>query len=413
MRKRVEKLSLIVIAFVMAGMFFSCEKESGINSNAISDDQLIEAIQTSMSKSAVIESDLPVNSQSTIQNDYTESYTNAAFEVADLGYEVQLRKGKGSQVGELHYTYFDVNGRELIPGSNENGKQAKRNGDRKRMGKDCFTFELPVTFTMPDESVITIETEEDWPSIKLWYEEHAEVTDKPSINFPVNVVYSDGTVVTVIDADQLMELHQECIDESQVRCFDFIYPITFVMPDDSEITVSDRGDRDAIKAWYEGNPDVDEKPSLVFPVDVVVSETDTLTLNTQEELLALHDICKKEYMRENGKCFEIVLPVTVILADSSEVVVEETEEWGTLREWHAAHPEIVEKPTLVFPVDIIYEDGTTITVNSHDEMIAYRQECREQQNGQHRGGNGHRGSGHAGNGDGNQGNGGNGRQGGN
>ena len=51
--------------------------------------------------------------------------------------------------------------------------------------------------------------------------------------------------------------------------------------------------RDQIKDWYENNPGVEEKPSLAFPLDVVMAEDDsTVTLNSLEELMALKETCE-------------------------------------------------------------------------------------------------------------------------
>ncbi|MCP4723807.1 MAG: hypothetical protein GY863_02160, partial [bacterium] len=36
--------------------------------------------------------------------------------------------------------------------------------------------------------------------------------------------------------------------------------------------------------------------------------------------------------------------------------------------WHDANPDSTERPVLQYPVDIVLRDGTTVTVNSEEEM---------------------------------------------
>lgn len=375
MKNSVKNLSLVILAFSISSFLFSCKKESALDTNAINDDQLIEAIQVAKNKQAVVESQLPGASQTTIKAEYTESFTNEALLAPDLGYEVQLRKGKGSTVGELHYVYFNLQGRKLQynKGNYKEGKRGYNKGS-----KDCFNFVLPISLTMPDSSIITIENKEDWGNVKAWYKANPDTKERAALIFPVNVIFSDGSTETVINEGELKELREKCIEERHEQCFEFIYPITFIMPDESEILVSDKGDYDAIKAWYEGNPETKERPTLKFPVDVIMPENDTLTINTKEEIEALKDICNKEYRHNKDKCFELVLPVTVSLADSSMVIIETPEDWQKVKEWCDANPEAEGKPALVFPVEIIYADGTSQTVNSQEEMDVLKEDCPQE-----------------------------------
>lgn len=412
MKNSFKNLALIFLVSLSSVLMYSCQKESNINANSLSDDQLIEAIQSSTDKSAIIENDLPESSQSIIEFNYYESYTSEAFIAPELGYEVELRKGKGSRVGELHYTYFDTNGRELSSvnyGNQQKGGKGKQGKGKARMGKDCFSFELPITLTMPDESTIIIEADHDWASVKAWYEANADIKERPSMNFPVNVVYEDGSVVTVANDEDLKVLHEECRDNMRVKCFEMVYPVTFLMPDETQIVVSDRGDRDAIKAWYEGNPEIEEKPDLVYPVEVVLAEGDTTTISTDEEMLALKKACK-ETKKFQRKCFHLVFPVTVTMPDSTTITVESRADWITVKEWVEANPEVEDKPILVFPVDVIYMDGTTLTVNSQEEMDALKEACKEERQEkrcerrhEHGNGNNDRGPGHGQNGQGGKG----------
>lgn len=69
-----------------------------------------------------------------------------------------------------------------------------------------FKLVLPVSYTMPDGSIITIENKEDRMQIKEWYEANPEVTEKPTLNYPVEIIYKNGKTVTVNNAEEMKKL---------------------------------------------------------------------------------------------------------------------------------------------------------------------------------------------------------------
>lgn len=75
------------------------------------------------------------------------------------------------------------------------------------------------------------------------------------------------------------------------------------------------------------------------------------------------------------KCFKIILPVDFLMPDSTIFTVDTKEAWRDLKEWYVMNPAYDEKPMMQFPVEIQYKDSTTITVNSSEELKAYREEC--------------------------------------
>lgn len=81
-------------------------------------------------------------------------------------------------------------------------------------------------------------------------------------------------------------------------------------------------------------------------------------------------------------CFEFVWPISLAFEDGT---IAEYEDYTTLkagiRAWKEANPEATERPDLVYPVDIMDEDGTLITVTSDEELQAVVQECRSSYKG--------------------------------
>ena len=52
-------------------------------------------------------------------------------------------------------------------------------------------------------------------------------------DIPINILYEDDTTLTVNNDEEMREAKEDC----DPQCFDLVYPVTFIMPDGSIITV--------------------------------------------------------------------------------------------------------------------------------------------------------------------------------
>jgi len=155
----------------------------------------------------------------------------------------------------------------------------------------CLELEYPLTFTMPDESTISGNSREEiGAAIKAWHEANPGVHGKAKLVFPVEAKFKDKPV-TINNQRQMERLKKAC-EKHRKPCFTMIYPVTFTMPDGSEITGDSRKEIGAaFKAWYEVNPGIEEKPALQFPVDVKMKDGTIVTLNNQDDMQALKEDC--------------------------------------------------------------------------------------------------------------------------
>jgi hypothetical protein len=165
-------------------------------------------------------------------------------------------------------------------------------------------------------------------------------------------------------------------------CFDIVFPITFVMPDGTEI----RGDSAdeihlAIREWYANNPGTKEKPAMQYPVTIVYEDGTEVEIENEEAMIEAKKACVKERNEEKKRehrmpCFEMVYPLVYVMPDGSEIKGENEEELRqAIMEWYKANPQISAKPELQFPVEIIFEDGTTETIDDRDALIAAFKAC--------------------------------------
>jgi len=165
------------------------------------------------------------------------------------------------------------------------------------------------------------------------------------------------------------------------ECFELVFPVTFVMPDGTSVTGDDEATvREAIKAWYNANPDAKGRPELQFPVAVVLDDGTELNDVTKEQLQEIRLDCKPGSPGHHGprrRCFEFVFPVSFTMPDGSVITGESGPQLReALKAWHEANPGVKGRPMLVFPVEIVYKDGTTQEIADQAEMRAARKDCK-------------------------------------
>ena len=357
-----------------------------------SDAELIQMIIDS-DKVDIDISELPEQSQTYLSNDGEYDELGSRY-ASQLGYEVE-RIGKGSKSGRRGDVYFNVEGRKLNP--NDWGKRGRGFGVGKKEDWECFTLEFPVSFNMPDGSLVTVEAddEESWAEIKTWYETNQDSEERPTMQFPVGILFYEESLV-IENQEEMRSAYQECYPkrdgewsrDRDETCFYLVYPVTYVMPDGSTIPVTsdDEDGWSDLKDWYEENGDSEDKPELQYPVDIVVETEEgssTVTINGEEEMAAAKRECRTEWEEDwdeddERDCFEYVLPVTFLMPDGSTITVEDEEGWYSLRVWYEENRGYEEEPSIQYPIDISQEteEGLiTVTLTSGEEMEEVYSEC--------------------------------------
>jgi hypothetical protein len=359
------QLIFALVALLVLSLSFSCQKEdSGMVSSELTDDaQLIKAIQEASNKQSITEEQLPTASQNVLEQEYSESYVELAQMAPELGYKVDLMRERGSYIGERSQAYFNLDGREL---RSDRGRNDRGGRDRD----ECFDFVYPMTLIMPDGSTLTGNSEEElWLAVRNWYAANPAVREKPAIQYPVDIIFKeDSTIVTINNDEEMRGAYAKC-EQGRELGFEFVYPITYIMPDGSTITGNSKEELDiAIRNWYAANPGVKEKPALQYPVQVVLKDGTVLTINNEEEMRALIARLGGD-PKGNELGFEFVYPITYIMPDGSTITGNSKEELDiAIRNWYAANPGVREEPVLQYPVQVVLKDGTVLTINNEEEM---------------------------------------------
>ena len=258
---------------------------------------------------------------------------------------------------------------------------------------DCFEFVYPISLTLPNDSVVILTDDDDWEDIANYYITSPDADEDPAIDFPVMVELEDpDSLATLQNEAELIALIETCeLDDDDDEweyddfydddCFEFVYPLTVMLPDGSTLTLSNDDDWENVEDWYEDNDSGDD-PMLQYPVQVELEDDDQIiTVNTLLELEALYEDCDDDDDEwddddfYDDDCFEFVYPITVILPDGSTLTLSDDDHWDNVEDWYEDN-DSDDDPTLHYPVQVELEDGGgNQTLNSDADLEALNDSC--------------------------------------
>ncbi len=387
---------LLFIPFIF--IFTSCTVDEPLG---LSDAEIVEMI-IDAEKAEVQMDDMPEISQKLVEDDYIDYMGMAAKKASGLGYELDLA-GLGHRSGHRNELYFNLEGRKLDPNDwGENKRGYKDNFDRDNQEDwSCFELIFPISFNMPDGSVVEVisDDEQGWAIIKSWYESNSGSREKPSMQFPV-VIFLEEESITLENNDDLRGAYTECnYDRRKIRdghdrkdpCFEMDYPINFIMPDGSSITVTgdDESGWSELKNWYDNNSGYEEqKPEIEFPINIIY-ETDSgdsiVIIESEEEMMIAKEACSEEWEESfKRECFELVFPVEFLMPDGTSMNIESEEGYMDIRNWFLENPDQEGEATLQYPVNIRYftdASDSIATVESEEELMRRKEQCWQEDEG--------------------------------
>ena len=194
-----------------------------------------------------------------------------------------------------------------------------------------------------------------------------------------------------------MTIIENFVDESLYRlqgdgnlgrfgCYELVFPATIEFPHSWTATVDSYDDLIySLQEWKESNPDATERPSFVFPIEVLSQDGEVISVDSEEELKELKQECEVNYFgkhRSEGHnenctpCFEMAFPITVLFPDDTTAEAASRDELKDLvREWKADNPDTTKRPKIVFPVEVEMEDGTIVTLYNKEELKELWESC--------------------------------------
>lgn len=263
-------------------------------------------------------------------------------------------------------------------------------------GSECFELVFPVIIELSDGTQLSVA---DKAEFKAAAQEDREANGrevgKPDLIFPVEAIV-DGETQSIADLESLEEIVSACKEAFREerghrgkgqkakrggsKCFSINYPVTLLFADGSSVTVDSRETaREAFIAYREANSDATEKPELQFPVSITLADDTTQEIENAEALDMLKDTCEEENegRRNRGnRCFSVEYPVTFEFSDGSTMTIESREERReAMQAYREANPDTMERPSVQFPITINLEDGTTQSISSEEELEALSDSC--------------------------------------
>ncbi|MCF7808872.1 MAG: hypothetical protein K9N38_10175 [Candidatus Marinimicrobia bacterium] len=290
-----------LLAFAtVALLLVSCEG-NGITDSIESggDGNLITAIQKSTSRELIDLDQLPAVAQHHLNNEYTNHQPVQALVANSYGYEVFM-EGQWTQYGVNEVVYFDMDGRNLTWDQGTLQERGKRFGRFNR----CFEFAFPITLIMPDSSTITLDSAADRSLVRDWFVAHPEIEGRPELQFPVTIIYEDGTEAVIADREEMQAAKSACPRDPARRgdeCFSLEFPVSYIMPDGSIIIVNTEGEFVQLRDWRNANPDLDARPLLDFPVTIIYQDGTQVEITSAEDMQLVRRECAEERRQTNGR----------------------------------------------------------------------------------------------------------------
>lgn len=279
----------LLLIFTLIFMITSCDDNMSYKQE-MSDTQLIEAIISDPNKFEIEEADVPSMSLFAIGEEYYDYMMYKAEISPEYGYQISLGD-MALDAGDMTEIFFAKDGRKL------GGRDGME--ERKRHNKRCFKFVFPLTFSLGETSYTANDYQEFRDAMKANYEETGE-KQKPVFVFPIQIQFGRGDeveTVTINSDDELKEAFQACRgEEDDKKCFTFGFPVSFTMPDGSVLTAEDEKDlEEKMGAFYESYTGEKKRPEVVFPVDLIFEDGSSLTVNSPEEMKqAWKENCKRD-----------------------------------------------------------------------------------------------------------------------
>ncbi len=163
-------------------------------------------------------------------------------------------------------------------------------------GGECFELVWPISIQFSDESIVEINEHADIKvAVIAWKTDNPDKRPNVRVVYPIDIITSDGTMVTIESRLELKEIKRECIGNGhhdKRPCFRLVYPLSLVFPDgavkafDSRIAL-----RHALRAWKKNNPTSTDRPHLSYPITVKLKDGSTLEVANKEALIKLKKDC--------------------------------------------------------------------------------------------------------------------------
>jgi len=153
---------------------------------------------------------------------------------------------------------------------------------------NCFDIAFPYTVVVNSVEII-VTSQEDYPVIECVLDESDDDDNTININFPITIVLADFSEITINNLSEFNSYTSGCngenIDDDDIECIDFNYPIeASIFNPSNELLDTIIIDND--NELYNFVEDIDEANivTMDFPITVILADNSEISINNFVEL---------------------------------------------------------------------------------------------------------------------------------
>ncbi len=101
-------------------------------------------------------------------------------------------------------------------GEKDFDKEYEKDYDKGDDKEDCFALIYPVSYIMPDGTIISGDEETLDAAIKTWYEAHPDSKEEFKLEYPVQIIDKKGETVDIDNEDEMILAKADCGGETGI-----------------------------------------------------------------------------------------------------------------------------------------------------------------------------------------------------
>ncbi|WP_179021584.1 hypothetical protein [Winogradskyella forsetii] len=153
---------------------------------------------------------------------------------------------------------------------------------------NCFVVAFPFTVNV-NGAQITINSQDDYALIECVFEEVEDDNDALEIVFPITIILADFTEIEISNTAALNNYVNSCngenVADDDIECLDFQYPITaFLFNSNNELLETIILENDGQLYGFIDDIDDDDIITIEFPITVILSDGSELVINNLNAL---------------------------------------------------------------------------------------------------------------------------------